>query len=252
MLRAHVNAGLGREVDDRALGDLRTLYHGAAHQVDASIGRVLDQLRAAGRGDATVVVAGDHGEEFQEHGHLAHYPKLYRELVHVPFVVGRPDGEGVSRTVETPVGLDAVPPTVCDAFDLPTEGFDGESVLPTVRDGTPLDGDPVVSVAVRGASVTSQPIPRRLDDGELLVGVRDERFTYIRHTDSGHVELYDRSVDPGEHENVAGDREFRDVERRFDRLATDHAASLGGDGENDGPRAVPDDVDDRLKALGYR
>nr|WP_158203362.1 sulfatase [Halomarina oriensis] len=255
MLRAHVNAGLGREVDDRALDDLRTLYHGAAHQVDASIGRVVETLREAGRGDATVLVAGDHGEEFQEHGHLAHYPKLYRELVHVPFVVGRADGEGTAsdgRTVEDPVGLDAVPPTVCDAFDLPTEGFDGESVLPTVRGESSLDAAPVVSVAVRGPSVTSQPIPRRLDDGELLVSVRDDRFTYIHHTESGHVELYDREADAGEQRDLADEPALTEVRTRFEELATEHAATLGGGEGDDGPRAVPDDVNDRLKALGYR
>jgi arylsulfatase A-like enzyme len=253
MLRAHVNAGLGREVGDRTLADLRALYHGAAHQVDASVGRVLETLRAAGRGDATVVVAGDHGEEFQEHGHLAHYPKLYRELVHVPLVVGRADGSGADRTVDAPVGLDAVPATVCDAFDLPTAGLDGESLLRTAE-GDDRPDEPVVSVAVRGPTVTSQPIPRRLADGELLVSVRDERFTYITHTESDRAELYDRTDDPEERTNVVGAERFADTVERFERIATDHAEGLGGDGE-DGAEAeapVPEDVDDRLRALGYR
>nr|WP_305794360.1 sulfatase [Halomarina rubra] len=252
MLRAHVNAGLGREVGDRALDDLRTLYHGAAHQVDASIGRVLESLREAGRGDATVVVAGDHGEEFQEHGHLAHYPKLYRELVHVPLVVGRADGVGESRTATAPVGLDAVPATVLDAFDLPTADTEGDSLLPMVRGGEQVGGDPVVSVAVRGPSVTSQPIPRRLDDGEVLVSVRDERFTAIVHVDASVTEFYDRSSDDGEQADVSGEERYADVQERFERIAAEHAATLGGDGDDEGPRAVPDDVGDRLKALGYR
>ncbi|MFC5969794.1 sulfatase [Halomarina salina] len=269
MLRAHVRAGLGREVSDQALDDLRALYHGAAHQVDASIARVLATLREAGRGDATVVVAGDHGEEFQEHGHLAHYPKLYRELVHVPLVVGRPAdvessenedaaadaSEREDRVATAPVGLDVIPPTVCDAFDLPTGDLAGRSLLPTVRDGQQVGGDPVVSVAVRGPSVTTQPIPRRLDDGELLVSVRDERFTYISHTESGAVELYDRSSDPGEQTDVAGEARFSTVESAFEDVAAAHAASLGGDGadahgEEEG--GVPEDVSERLRALGYR
>jgi uncharacterized sulfatase len=267
MLRAHLKTGLGMEVDDATLDDLWALYRGAAHQVDASIGRVLAALRAAGRGDATVIVAGDHGEEFQERGHLAHYPKLYRELIEVPLVVGRPDalageGEGyggqqadehAGRVVDEPVGLDVVPPTVCDAFGLPTTGLDGESVLPTVRGGVPVDGDPVVSVAVRGPSVTTQPIPRRLDDGQLLVSVRDERFTYILHTETGHEELYDRSVDGDEREDVASAARFADVVERFEGTARAHAAGLSEDGSGaEAKERVPDDVAGRLSALGYR
>jgi len=85
MLLAHSRTGLGWEVGERTLADLRMLYQAAARQVDASVGRLLEALSAQGvRDDTAVVVAGDHGEEFQEHGHLAHYPKLYDELIHVP------------------------------------------------------------------------------------------------------------------------------------------------------------------------
>ncbi len=72
MLLAHTRTGLGLGVSDRTLSDLRTLYQAAVRQVDASIGRLLETLSANDLADDTaVVLAGDHGEEFQEHGHLA-------------------------------------------------------------------------------------------------------------------------------------------------------------------------------------
>ncbi|WP_276271124.1 sulfatase [Haloarcula litorea] len=259
MLRAHVHTGLGWDVDDRTLGTLRTLYDGTVRQVDESVGRLLSTLDAEGvREETAVVVAGDHGEEFLDHGHLAHYPKLYGELVDVPLFVAHPDGEG--RTVGEPVGLDAVPPTVCDLLGVdPAEGWTGDSLAPAL-DGDPIPSQaPVVSVAVRGDQVTSQPIPRRLDDGELLVSARDERWTYVEHTESDRRELYDRADDPGEQRDLCAEatpeRPPPAVLDRLSAAAADHArrlraASEGEDGD-DGRRAS-DDVAARLKALGYK
>ena len=191
MLLAHTRTGLGWEVGERTLRELRTLYQATVRQVDASVGRLLDTLDAAGIADETaIVVAGVHGEECQEHGHLAHYPKLYDELIRVPLIVNVPGADGGRRVTEH-VGLDAIPPTVAELLgvDSPAE-WRGESVAPTVTDGESPDQDPVVSVTVRGEEVTEQPIPRSLSDGYLLVSVRDDEWTYIENADTGETELY--------------------------------------------------------------
>jgi len=137
MLHAHTRTGLGWDVGERTLADLRTLYQAAVRQVDASVGRLLDTLSANDIADDTaVVVAGDHGEEFQEHGHLAHYPKLYDELIRVPLVVDVPGAEG--RRIDGQVGLDDVPPTVTDLLDVDAPGeWAGTSLAPSVLDGRP-------------------------------------------------------------------------------------------------------------------
>ncbi|QCJ47444.1 sulfatase [Haloprofundus sp. MHR1] len=258
MLLAHTRTGLGWEVGDRTLSDLRTLYQGAVRQVDASIGRLLDSLDAAGHRDETaVVVAGDHGEEFQEHGHLAHYPKLYDELIHVPLVVDVPGAD--ARRIDGHVGLDAVPPTVCDLFDVdsPAE-WDGESLVSSVVDGTDPGADPVVSVAVRGDDVTQQPIPRSLDDGDLLVSVRTREWTYVENTETGARELYHRASDPDQQTDrtVAPTPEDESVVARLREPAVEHAELLAGAGEGALDDASDDAVDDavetRLSALGYR
>ncbi len=253
MLRAHAQAGLGKEVGGETLDNLRSLYRAAIRQVDESVGRVVSALSDRGlRDDACLVFAGDHGEEFMEHGHLAHYPKLYEELVRVPLSVSHPDGE--SETVERAVGLDAIPPTVCDAMGVEHD-FDGESLLDGTSDSSPAP--PVTSVAVRGPTVTYQPIPRRLDDGELLVSARTREWSYIYYTESGNQELYDRTADPTETENLLDDAADGDidvpgylheaVEGRIDAMASADVET-GEDGE----KAPPSAVTDRLKALGYQ
>jgi arylsulfatase A-like enzyme len=258
MLHAHTRTSLGLEVGERTLRELRTLYQATVKQVDDSVGRVLDALEAAGVADETaIVVAGDHGEEFQEHGHLAHYPKLYDELIRVPLIVNVP-GEDGGRVSEH-VGLDAIPPTVADLLGVesPSE-WRGESVAPAVRGEADPDQDPVVSVTVRGEEVTEQPIPRSMADGDLLVSVRDAEWTYIENADTGETELYHRPSDPTQQTDRSADptNEELAVVERFAPVAADHVAELrdresdaAGD---DGGDEVDEDLETRLEALGYR
>ncbi|MEF8785277.1 MAG: sulfatase-like hydrolase/transferase [Haloarculaceae archaeon] len=254
MLHAHTRTGLGWEVGERTLADLRTLYQAAVRQVDASIGRLLETLSETGVEDETaVVLAGDHGEEFQEHGHLAHYPKLYDELIRVPLVVDVPGAE--SRRVEQQVGLDDIPPTITDLMDVDSpDGWHGESLTASVVDGEPPVDEPVVSVTVRGEEVTAQPIPRALSDGELLVSVRDRDWIYIENVDDGSTELYYRPSDPTQQDDLSGapTAEQQRVLDRFGAVVEDHASLLYDRTEGQEDDDVDDDLGARLEALGYR
>ncbi|GAB3411501.1 sulfatase-like hydrolase/transferase [Haloparvum alkalitolerans] len=291
MLLAHTRTGLGLEVGDSTLDDLRTLYQAAVRQVDASIGRLLETLEAEGLRDETAIVfAGDHGEEFQEHGHLAHYPKLYDELIHVPLLVDAPGVE--SDRSDRPVGLDAVPPTVADLLGIEApDAWEGESLLSPGADRAPDDlaeaesepavasdggavaetqaetgadsepaepAEPVVSVTVRGEELTAQPIPRSLDDGDLLVSARDDGWTYIENADTGEAELYHRPSDPDQQANLADDptpEQAAAIERLAPAVAS-HVARLreeadSGDDAGD-EEEIDEDLEAQLSALGYR
>jgi len=254
MLAAHVRAGLGRGVSDRVLTGLRTLYRAALRQVDASVGRILERLEAAGvRDETAVLLLGDHGEEFMEHGHLAHYPKLYDELVHVPFVIDVPGLD--CSTVDGHVGLDAIPPTVCDLLDVSApDRWTGESLRPALTNGTQPSESPVLSVAVRGEEITRQPIPRSLSEGELLVSARDRDWTYIEHTESEQHELYHRPSDPQQQDDLSA-APFGAAEAALERLrppVRDHINQLSGDAEPTVRKQVDDRLAQRLEALGYQ
>ncbi|WP_434521782.1 sulfatase-like hydrolase/transferase [Halorubrum sp. AS12] len=271
MLHAHARTSLGLEVGERTLRELRTLYQATVRQVDASVGRLLDSLDAAGvRDDTAVLLAGDHGEEFQEHGHLAHYPKLYDELIHVPFVADVPGLDG--GRVDGHVGLDDIPPTVADLLGVdPAPEWHGDSLLPALRGeedapepDTEPAADPVVSVTVRGEDVTQQPIPRSLSDGDLFVSARDDDWTYIENVDAGERELYHRPSDSTQQENLAIDPDEREqaVIDRLKPVVDTHAELLRERGAaaeaaaaergEDGDEAVDEDLEARLEALGYK
>ena len=276
MLHAHARTSLGLEVGERTLRELRTLYQATVRQVDASIGRLLDSLEEAGVADDTaVLLAGDHGEEFQEHGHLAHYPKLYDELIHVPFLADVPGLDG--GRVDGHVGLDAIPPTVADLLGVdPAPEWHGESLVPALggddapseageedsdADGPDVPDDPVVSVTVRGEEVTQQPIPRSLADGDLFVSARDDDWTYIENVDADERELYHRPSDPTQQENLAVDpnEEEQAVIDRFEPVIDAHAELLRERGAaaeaaaaERGEEEVDEDLEARLEALGYK
>ncbi|NUP95904.1 MAG: sulfatase-like hydrolase/transferase [Planctomycetaceae bacterium] len=82
-------------------------YRNSVADVDRSIGQMLDALRATGELDNTVVViTGDHGEEFLEHGFWGHTSNYTRTQVLVPLVLrgpGVPPGDETRPTCHVDV-----------------------------------------------------------------------------------------------------------------------------------------------------
>jgi hypothetical protein len=82
-------------------------YRNSVADADRSIGKMLDALRATGELDNTVVViTGDHGEEFLEHGFWGHTSNYTRTQVLVPLVLrgpGVPPGEETRPTCHVDV-----------------------------------------------------------------------------------------------------------------------------------------------------
>ena len=77
-------------------------YRNSVHYADAVAGRMLDALLANGELENTlVVVTGDHGEEFFEHGHFGHTSNFAGTQVRVPLLLmgpGIPVGEEARPT----------------------------------------------------------------------------------------------------------------------------------------------------------
>jgi hypothetical protein len=84
--------GLGTSWDRLAEADtFRRKYLRSLTDVDRRLGRILQALRDAGREDSTVVViTGDHGEAFAEHGVFGHGSRMDEEQIHVPLAMRLP------------------------------------------------------------------------------------------------------------------------------------------------------------------
>lgn len=163
------------------------LYDGEIRFTDLHFGRLLDHLRETGLWDRTaIVLTGDHGEGFGEHGVTEHGFDLYTAQTKVPFIVRVP---GLPpRRVRVPVGhVDIAPTLVNLARGHAEPSFIGRSLIPD------LAGPPAPDTETRAVfqEVTSER-------GKKRAFVTATRHLIWNETPSGTTECYDRSHDPAE------------------------------------------------------
>lgn len=150
------------------------LYDGEIAYMDDQFGRLVGYLRARGVYDDTlVVVAGDHGEAFGEHGDFVHGHLAYEEVMQVPLIVKlprplapmRPSGQVSDDLVQ----LTDIAPTVLDVLGLShlRTGMQGYSLLPVMMGRGPAR-------AAAYAETQASQVNQR------LLTVRTERWKYLR------------------------------------------------------------------------
>jgi Sulfatase len=114
------------EVDGKARAQLWNRYRDAAAWMDTLVGRFLDALAQSGRLDSSIVViTGDHGEAFWEHGSGTHGSDLGPEQLDVGFALKLPGR--APRRFDAVFSLMDVMPTV-----LAEIGVDASTFLPGV------------------------------------------------------------------------------------------------------------------------
>ena len=166
-------------------------YDSEIAYTDAAVGRLVAETRKR-RPGTMVIVAADHGEEFDEHGGRYHGSTLYEEQLHIPLVVSIPGlAPGV---VSDQVELIDVTPTVLNVLDIP---------VPARMRGTDL-----------GPWLATPPAPpsrlppafAEVEDRRMVVW-RDEKLICDLHW--GFCAYYDLATDPREAHNLAEERPER-------------------------------------------
>ena len=157
--------------------------------VDAELGKLRSALERSGAWDRTVLIlTADHGEAFGEHGTRFHATSLYEELVRVPLLIRAP--RVAPRTVDTPVSLIDLGPTILDLCGQPTPGYVlGQSLAGFLDGKAPALTRPIVAEGRLKKSMV-------FADGMKLI-VDD-----LKHTE----ELYDLKADPAEAQNLVDER----------------------------------------------
>jgi hypothetical protein len=116
--------------DPRAMRSLRAQYYGMISEVDAQLGRIVEELEARGEWDDTlVVVTSDHGDQLGDHGlieKLGFFPQSYH-IIGLWRDPREPGGRAVGHFTEN---IDLLP-TLADALGVeePLQ-CDGHSLRP--------------------------------------------------------------------------------------------------------------------------
>jgi len=213
---------------------LEKLYRGQIEFIDDQIGDLLGRLEGTMDLDETLVVVGsDHGEAFDEHGHVFHPSNaLYDENVHVPLILRGPDvGNGL---VQTPVSnADIVPMLLSQAGIDPPASAVGTDVTRFLTD--PPD-ERLVFAEADG-----------IHDGTVMV--TDGRYKLLRDLDSGEELLFDRDADPEETRDLSD--EMSSVRRRLGGAVDEHLRDVEAMDTPVEDVEVSDEVKVQLRRLGY-
>ncbi len=225
--------------------------------IDHELGAFLQRVRRE-HPDTVIVLSGDHGEEFFEHGNLGHSHALWQELVHVPLVVWAP-GLAPAR-VDTQVRLMDVCPTILELVGLAgaLPDLQGESLAPVMAGRETADrpapmevgGDQKPCWQWRGLSDGRHKLLRREADLPTLHPIPE-----LASEDAGARpiwHLYDLARDPGERANLAADERER-AEALFATLQARgwYVAPEALLGLKAGALELDPGLSEQLTALGY-
>jgi arylsulfatase A-like enzyme len=97
---------------------VKGLYSNSLAYVDWQIGRLVEHLERTGRWqDTLMVITGDTGQAFYEHGFAAHGSHIFDEVMRVPLIIRAP-GHGARRLDRTAEHVDVLP-TILHLLGLP-------------------------------------------------------------------------------------------------------------------------------------
>ncbi len=170
-------------LNKKMIKEVIDLYDTKIFSTDLELGRLFDVLKEEGLYDDSIIIAtADHGDEFLEHGNVAHWKgNFYDELTNVPlFIKGLPKGKDDSLRA-----LIDLPYIVADMTGV--ERAKGMM-------GVGLDEERKMVFSERSM------------EGGARMAVRTASKKFIWFKDDERKELYDLSSDQGEEKDLSAER----------------------------------------------
>jgi len=121
--------------DKKGIQHMIALYDGEVRQTDDDFGEMLKYLQDDGfLENSIVIILGDHGEQFYEHGNTSHHG-LYEELIHIPLAVSIPDAHAKGKTIDSLISQMDILPTILDYLQIPIpQQCQGTSFKPLIKE----------------------------------------------------------------------------------------------------------------------
>ena len=226
---------------------LRQGYKRAIIKADRFMGGLLRILEEAGLADKTlIVVTGDHGDSFNEHGEIdkasdgryEHGQFLYDNVLRVPLIFFC-RGRRFARTCDTQIQQIDIAPTVLEALGIEHDG---------AMDGRPLWRNSIIGAAPPKETLAFSEVVRESINVELR-SVRSRSHKLLRDYKNNTCEFYDLRADPQEQHDLYQTDQSAEKTMLLDSLqAFSESRSVAG-------AACSDDEQQRIKAtlrnLGY-
>lgn len=179
----------------------RSAYFGCVSEIDAVVGRILDEVDAAHAWDNTVVVyTSDHGEMLGDHG-LWLKNVLLEGAARVPMILAG-DGLPKGKIVESPVMHADLVATLLDLA--------GAKTGPELRGQSLLGGHLPEAIYAESHSEGNCT-------GSFMIRKGDWKYFYFT---GDKPLLFNLKDDPGEFHNLAGSAEHREIERELHQRLT--------------------------------
>jgi arylsulfatase A-like enzyme len=233
-------------------------YDGKMLYLDDIIKRLFDHLKQLDLyQDTLVIFLSDHGEQFQEHGHLQHGNSLYEEEIHVPLIIKLPSDWRQSG-IRIPGVMSSIDvfPTILDLINvLPPDSIQGKSLIPLLRQMPFRDNTVISELHVAGKIAIRKGRYKYIyADPKIIAETRkDPRF--LKSQVKPFEELYDLETNPAETRNLSGARpDLLDFYRSHRDKFMDFALRFRQRkfGEKESNRFVLDAKSrEQLRALGY-
>lgn len=220
---------------------LESLYNGEITYWDEHFGHLVAELRRRGLYDSsTIIVTGDHGEEFNEHGGFWHGTTLYDEQVHIPLFIKMPNGQFAGSTRSEWVQHVDIMPTLLHLNGLPVPGgvqghniFDQDHARNEVLAEESHEGNVLASMRTRRSGAEYKIIRANANNPRGLAP----------------VELYRVDQDP--REQVSLTTELPEVAAQSERDLTAAENHAGRGAAHAEEVVVGAGEAERLRALGY-
>ena len=219
--------------------DIEVLYRAETAFHDQKFGDFIARLKELSLYDsALIVVVSDHGEEFWEHENWGHGHTLYSEVLKVPLLMKPPFSKQPNRSKALVQHTDLFA-TVLD--------FAGLQAKHGVSLRAMANGSPARAANDRFGRVVFSSLDLDTRKGRSVT-TRDWEYIVPESSHLGSAPmLFDRGADPNQLVNLAADRPV--IAGYFSMLLAKRAEVTAPDLSE--PTAIPADLEDKLKALGY-
>lgn len=109
-------------------------YDQGVRHLDDLVKNFIESMDKETLDSSIIIVTGDHGEGFNEHGYFYHGAHIYDEFVRVPMLVRYPGNSLSGSRVNNSVSLLDMAPTVLNIFGIEKpQGYLGHDFLPLVQ-----------------------------------------------------------------------------------------------------------------------